>query len=78
MLWESREEIVGALLEVFISFSATGEVLEDWWIILCLNVRRAAEIGSYKLVSLKSVVGKLLKWILRDKVCIWFRKGKES
>ena len=29
-LWETREEIVGPLAEVFESLTATGEVPEDW------------------------------------------------
>eukprot|EP00061_Rhincodon_typus_P003200 g19519.t1 len=70
LLREVREEIAGALADMFISSLTTDEVPEDWRLanVVPLFKKRCRDNpGNYRPVSLMSVVGKLLEKILRDK-----------
>eukprot|EP00061_Rhincodon_typus_P004266 g22160.t1 len=71
ILREAREEIAGAWTEIFVSSLATGKVPEDWLIdnVVPLFKKGGKEIpANYRLVTLMSVVGKLLEKILQDRI----------
>jgi len=71
ILREAKEEIAGALTEIFVSSLASGEVPEDWRIanvVPLFKKGRKDNPGNYRPVSLTSVVGKLLEKIVRDRI----------
>ena len=71
LLHEVREEIAEPLARIFMSLLFTGMVPKDWReanvVPLFKKVSRDS-LGNYRPVSLKSVVGKLLEKILRDRI----------
>ncbi|GCB73634.1 hypothetical protein scyTo_0002714 [Scyliorhinus torazame] len=71
ILKEAREEIAEALTEIFGSSLSSGDVPEDWRIANVVPLFKKGSKGNpgnYRLVSLTSVVGKLLERILRDRI----------
>ncbi|PLS49478.1 hypothetical protein CYV29_15670, partial [Carnobacterium maltaromaticum] len=71
LLREAREEIAGALTDIFAASLNTGEVPEDWRIANVVPLFKKGSRdnpGNYRPVSLTSVVGKLLEKILRDRI----------
>jgi len=71
ILREAREEIAEALAKIFVSSLATGKAPEDWRvanIVPLFKKGRRDNLENYRLVSLTSVVGKLLEKILRDRM----------
>eukprot|EP00061_Rhincodon_typus_P009918 g33776.t1 len=71
MLGEAREEIAGALREIFVSSLDTGEGRKDWRIANVVPMFKKVgrdNPANYRPVSLLSVVGKLLEKILRDRI----------
>ena len=60
------------MAKIFVSSLDTGEVPEDWRvanIVPLFQKGRRDNPGNYRLVSLTSVVGKLVEKILRDRMC---------
>eukprot|EP00061_Rhincodon_typus_P003667 g20667.t1 len=75
LLREAREEIVGALTDIFTSPLTTGEVPEDWRLANVVPLFKKGNRdnpGNYRPVSLTSVVGKLLEKILRHRKYAYF------
>ena len=70
-MWEAREEIAGSLAKIFESSIVMAEVPEDWRVANVVPLFKKGcreKPGSYRPVSLTSVVGKLLEGILRDRI----------
>jgi len=71
LLWEAREEIAGALTQIFNSILASGEVPEDWKtadVVPLFKKDNRDKPGNYRPVSLMSVVEKLLEKILKERI----------
>ena len=63
LLWEAREEIAGALTDIFTSSLTTGEVPEDWKMANVVPLFKKGSrnnSGNSRPVSLMSVMGKLI------------------
>eukprot|EP00061_Rhincodon_typus_P004261 g22149.t1 len=70
-LREAREDIAGAIADIFTSSLTTGDVPEDWRLANVVPLFKKGcrdNPGNYRPVNLTSVVGKLLGKILRDMI----------
>ena len=71
LLWETREDIAGALNQIFNASLATGEVANEWRtvnVVLLLKKDFRDKPGNSRPVSLMSVVGKLLEKLLKESI----------
>ena len=71
VLMEVAEQVSEILTDTFNSSLESGQVLEDWRV---ANVKplfkkgSREEMGNYRLVSLTSVVGKVLETLIKDQM----------
>eukprot|EP00061_Rhincodon_typus_P013097 g39262.t1 len=71
VLKETAEEIVGALLIIFQESLESGRVPEDWKIAHVTPLFKKGlrqKTGNYRLISLTSVVGKIMESIVKDEI----------